>query len=374
VADLTATVARAYFEGLAARDWDAVTAAWADGGAVRVVGKRKLHVPDQWRAFVEAIDAAFPDLRMELVDVEADSEMAAARWRLRGYFTGPFEGVEPTGAGAEIDVCELVRVRDGIIDRSTVVLECGLLAAQLGVAPWMIAEPEPEHVADGVWLLRGGYPMRSMNVFLLEDPDGGVTLFDAGIRAMAEPIADAAAPLGGVARIVLGHGHSDHRATAKSFGAPVLCHPDEVADAEGDGGEHYMDLGKLSPPARWVMNALLASYDGPPPTISGTVEEGDVIAGFEVIHLPGHAPGLIGLYRGSDRLALVSDAVYLTDMEAFGKPAAPQIPHRATTWDHDRARESIRKLAALDAATVWPGHLGPITGDVRGQLERAAQA
>jgi glyoxylase-like metal-dependent hydrolase (beta-lactamase superfamily II) len=369
---VTAAVARRYFESLGARDWDAVAAIWADGAAVRVVGKRKLHVPDQWRAFIESIDAAFPDVEIELAGVEADGEMAAARWRLRGYFTAPFEGIEPTRAGAEIDVCELVRVRGGLIDRSSVVLECGLLAAQLGIAPWMIAA-EPEHVADGVWLLRGGYPMRSMNVFLLED-EGGVTLFDAGIRAMSGPIADAAAPHGGVARVVLGHGHSDHRATAKTFGAPVLCHPDEVADAEGDGGEHYMDLGKLSPPARWVMNALLSAYDGPPPSISGTVEEGDVIAGFEVIHLPGHAPGLIALYRPGDRLALVSDTVYLTDIEAFGKPASPRIPHPATTWDHDRARESICKLAALDAATVWPGHLGPITGDVRDQLERAAQA
>jgi glyoxylase-like metal-dependent hydrolase (beta-lactamase superfamily II) len=371
--DATEAVARRYFEALHARDWDGVAAAWTDGAAVRVIGKRKLRVPDQWRMFVESIDAAFPDATTELTGVEAAGEMAAARWRLRGTFTAPFEGIEPTGASAEIDVCELIRVAGGKIDRSSVILECGLLAVQLGVAPSMIAA-ESERVADGVSVLRGGYPMRSMNVFLLEEEGGGVTLFDAGIRAMAGPIADAAAPLGAIKRIVLGHGHSDHRASAKALGAPVLCHPDEVADAEGDGGAHYLSLERLSPPARWVMSVLLEAYDGPPPSISGTVSEGDVIAGFEVIDLPGHAPGLIGLYRRSDRLAIVSDAVYLTDMEAFGKPAPPQIPHRATTYDYELARTSIRKLAALDPAVVWPGHLGPITGDARQQLERAAQA
>jgi glyoxylase-like metal-dependent hydrolase (beta-lactamase superfamily II) len=369
----TADVARGYFEALAARDWDAVSAAWAEGAAVRVVGKRKLHVPDEWRSFLEAVWAACPDLTLTLVDVSADGEMAAAQWRLTGSFSGEaFEGVEPTGATAAIDACELVRVRDGSIDRSSVVLECGWLAAQLGVAPWMIAS-EREQIAEGVQVLRGGYPLRSMNVFLLRDDDR-VVLFDAGIRAMTEPIRAAAASLGGVGRIVLGHGHSDHRATASAFGAPVMCHPAEVADAEGDGGAHYMDLGKLTPPARWVMGALLGAYDGPPPRISGTVSEGDVIAGFEVVDLPGHAPGLIGLWRASDRLALVSDCVYLTDMDAFGKPAPPQIPHPATTFDVDLARQSIRKLAALDPLVVWPGHLGPITGDVRGDLERAADA
>ena len=38
--------------------------------------------------------------------------------------------------------------------------------------------------------------------------------------------------------------------------------------------------------------------------------------------------------------------------------------------DTDQALESMRKLAALDPAEVWPGHLGPVTGDVRSKLER----
>ena len=35
-------------------------------------------------------------------------------------------------------------------------------------------------------------------------------------------------------------------------------------------------------------------------------------------------------------------------------------------------RESARRLAALEPATCWPGHHGPLTGDVRGTLERIA--
>ena len=90
---------------------------------------------------------------------------------------------------------------------------------------------------------------------------------------------------------VLGHGHPDHRGVAPELGVAGLCHPDDREDAEGDGGMHYFDFSKLKPYARPVFPYLLRMWDGGPVTIAGTVAEGDEIAGFEVVHLPGHAPG-----------------------------------------------------------------------------------
>jgi glyoxylase-like metal-dependent hydrolase (beta-lactamase superfamily II) len=90
-----------------------------------------------------------------------------------------------------------------------------------------------------------------------------------------------------------------------------------------------------------------------------------------VRHFPGHAPGLIGLWRESDRLAIVSDTFYTTDPET-GHPGPPRVPHRAYNKDTEQARESIRKLAAMEPAAAWPGHANPVTGDVRSQLEHAA--
>ena len=84
--------------------------------------------------------------------------------------------------------------------------------------------------------------------------------------------------------------------------------------------------------------------------IAGTVAEGDEVAGFEVLHFPGHAPGLIGLWRESDRVALVSDVVYLVDSARL-KPlpeGEASVPHPAWAWDHEQAKESVRKLAALE--------------------------
>jgi hydroxyacylglutathione hydrolase len=236
-----------------------------------------------------------------------------------------------------------------------------------------VASRDLERVADGVWLLRGGVP-RTMNVYLIEDERGGVTMFDAGIRSMTHAVAEAAAPLGGINRIVLGHADADHRGTAPGLRVPVYCHPAEVEAARSDEPlRAYHRLDKLGIPARYVYRRLMSFWDGGAVEIAGTVDEGDDVSGFRVVHLPGHAPGLIGLFRESDRLVLTSDCFYVIDPETSRK-IPPGPPPDAFNEDTEQARASIRRLAALDPSAAWPGHADPLTGDVRAQLERAASA
>jgi hydroxyacylglutathione hydrolase len=233
-----------------------------------------------------------------------------------------------------------------------------------------------EKVADGVWLLRGDF-RGAMNVYFVEDGEG-VIQFDAGTKGMSRKVRRAGEQLGGIRRVVLGHAHADHRGTAMASGAPVFCHADEVADAEGDAAiAPYMDLSQL--PVAWVRRLypfLLRRWDGGAVKIADTVAEGDDIAGFRVVHFPGHAPGLIGLWRESDRLALVSDVVYLVDSARL-KPlpeGEASVPHPAWAWNHELAKESLRKLAAMEPRTVGAGHEHPLRGDdLRPVLERAAE-
>ena len=233
--------------------------------------------------------------------------------------------------------------------------------------PW---EPVIEPVARGVWCVRGGFPKRGMNVFLLED-EGGVTMFDAGIRDMTHGLKELCERMGGLKRIALSHAHPDHRGTAPGLGAPVYCHPDERAYAEGDGGMSDWHLERLDWYGKWLGPMNSKVWDGGPVTVEDTLDEGDEVAGFRVVHLPGHSPGLIALWREEDRLALVSDAFYVLDPQTtVGGP--PRVAHAAFNVDTQMARGSVRKLAALDPREAWPGHLGPLTGDVSGQLERAA--
>ena len=233
-----------------------------------------------------------------------------------------------------------------------------------------------EKVADGVWLLRGD-TRKSMNIYFLEDGDG-VVQFDAGTKAMTKAARAAGQQLGGIKRVVLGHAHADHRGTAPAMGAPVFCHADDVADAESDAAiTPYMEISELPVPARWLYPLLLRRWDSGAVKIAGTVAEGDEVAGFKVLHFPGHAPGLIGLWRESDRVAIVSDVIYLLDSTKMGRPlpkGEASVPHPAWNWDHAKAKESVRKLAALEPELVCTGHNEPLRGpNLRPALEQAAE-
>ena len=233
-----------------------------------------------------------------------------------------------------------------------------------------------DRVADGVWLLRGDF-RGAMNIYFIEDGDG-VVQFDAGTKSMRKKAAEAARELGGLKRIVLGHAHADHRGTAPYLGAPVFCHPDEVTDAEGDKAvSPYFNLSLLPvAPVRWLYPGLLRWWDGGAVKVNGTVSEGDEVAGFKVLHFPGHAPGLIGLWRESDRVALVSDVVYFVDSARL-KPlphGEASVPHPAFAWNHQEAKRSLRRLAELEPLVVAAGHEEPLRGDnLRPVLEAAAE-
>jgi hypothetical protein len=57
----------------------------------------------------------------------------------------------------------------------------------------------------------------------------------------------------------------------------------------------------------------------------------------------GNAPGLIAPWRESDRVALVSDVVYLVDSARLKQlpEGEASVPHPAWAWDHEAARQSV---------------------------------
>jgi glyoxylase-like metal-dependent hydrolase (beta-lactamase superfamily II) len=308
-------------------------------------------------------------------------------------------GVQATGTPLKLEGVDVLTVRDGKVQANDAFADGLTVARQIGLMPPQdsaaeqrlmgafnvktrvtgISARDAELVAEGVWVVQG-QPGRC-NVYLIEDESvDGITLYDAGGRTMVRAVASAGAKLGGIKRIVLGHGHTDHRGTAPALGVPVLCHPSEVQDAEGSGGFRYWpkDLVGLPTPQRQIHRAMHRwAWDGGPVKISDTLSEGDEIAGFKVIELPGHAPGQIGLWRESDRLALVSDTFYTLDM--WGRGCDAHLPEPTYNYDTEQAKASIRKLAELEPAAAWPGHAKPVTssgahgGDVRSQLLKAAE-
>ncbi len=388
-------VAERYFGAIARRDVEAAVACWAPGGREVVRGQADTVAPDGVREFLRGMLDALPDSEFEVVSMTSEGDRCAVQWEARGTFAGePLNGLEPTGAHIELEGVDVVTVRDGLIVRNDAFLDGMGMARQLGLLPPMGSRQEArvtkafnlrtrlmarfsaapvEQIAEDVWVVRGGFPQRTMNVFLVKDPQGGVFAFDAGIKQMTHAVASAAARLGGLTKVVLGHAHADHRGTAPGLGVDVFCHTLEKESAEGTGGLETFDLKKLRPHARPVYGALLPFWDGGPVEVAGTLDEGDVVGdGWEVLHTPGHAVGQIALFRQRDRLALTSDAFYVVDVETTVK-GPPRIPHAAFTPDREAAAASLEKLAALRPEAAWPGHLGPLTGDVQGQLLTAAE-
>jgi uncharacterized protein (TIGR02246 family) len=387
-------VAETYFAALAARDLDAMAACWAPDGVDNLVGQAEAHGPEGVRAFFAELFQAIPDFALAVDEMVVEGDRAAVLWRASGTFAGDasYQGVAPTGGRVELSGLDLLRVSgDGLITRNDAFPDGMGFARQIGMLPGRgtgseervlrafnartraarrLAGSAAEPIADGVWRIRGGVP-RQMNVYLVEDDGGGVAVFDAGVRSMVNAIAAAASGLGGINRVVLGHGHPDHRGAAPGLKAPVYCHPDNREDAEGDGGRHYFDYGRLRPYARPVFPQLFELWDGGPVEIAGTVAEGDDVSGFRVVAIPGHAPGMIALYRERDGLALTSDCFYTLDPQS-GIHGPPRLPHAAFNLDTEQARASLRKLAELTPSAAWPGHAEPLTGDVAAQLEHVA--
>ena len=209
-----------------------------------------------------------------------------------------------------------------------------------------------KYLAPGVWRLKE-LPGPSVNVYLAED-----VLIDAGRKPDRRRIF---AELEGIeiSMLALTHAHPDHQGVAKVLcearGIPLACHADDVDAMEGRRPLQEAPTGKL------VQKAIQAIWEGPPHRVDRTLAEGDEVAGFRVVHAPGHARGEVIYFRDADRVAICGDVIrnmsYATGLPGIKEP--PQI----FTYDMAENRRSIRKLAGLDPSLILPGH-GPAVTDM----------
>jgi glyoxylase-like metal-dependent hydrolase (beta-lactamase superfamily II) len=203
-------------------------------------------------------------------------------------------------------------------------------------------------LTDDVYIL-DGFPPYAINAYLV-----GEVLVDARSRHAAKRILD---QLKGrtVTTHALTHAHGDHQGSSheicETLGIPLWC-GERDAEAVEDG-----KIRQRMP--RHPIGILFATmFAGPPHPIARRLREGDGVAGFTVLDVPGHSAGHIAFWRESDRTLICGDVFNNMDI-LTGVPALHEPPSFLSP-DPARNRESMRRLAALEPALVCFGHGRPL--------------
>lgn len=218
--------------------------------------------------------------------------------------------------------------------------------------------------------------------------DRGWVLVDCGIAGARDRIAAAAAArFGDAARpaaIVQTHGHFDHVGAlenlADDWDAPVFAHRLEAPFLSGEASYPPPDTGADG----GILPKLAPLFPRTPVDVSRRLrilpEDGSVppLAGWRWVHTPGHTPGHVSLFRDGDRALIAGDAVITTGQESAYEVAmqTPEMhgPPRYFTPDWAAARDSVRRLAALEPALLVTGHGRAMAGaPMRAALSELAE-
>jgi glyoxylase-like metal-dependent hydrolase (beta-lactamase superfamily II) len=204
-------------------------------------------------------------------------------------------------------------------------------------------------LARGVWQLRG-WPPNAINVYLVQD-----VLVDAATRQADRRIMRQV----GSRRLsahALTHAHPDHQgsshAICERLQIPLWCGQDDVPAMETPGAISSSQI------PGWLNSFQQRFWTGPPHPVARALVEGDDVAGFTVLEVPGHSRGHVAYWRESDRVLILGDV--LNGMNLITGRRGLQEPPVMFTPDPARNRVSIRRLAALRPSLTCFGHGPPL--------------
>lgn len=231
---------------------------------------------------------------------------------------------------------------------------------------------EPREIAAGVYWV----PIGVANVYLVRSGPLWV-LIDTSWSKRAALIREAAESVFGAdarpACILITHLHPDHTASAvelaRLWNVPVYVHEAELPLAAKNFPPEYLSpferrlvepLVRLLPrrPDNSELAAVLRALD-PSSAVPGLPD-------WTCIHTPGHTPGHIVLFRGSDRVLITGDAILTINVNSLwdlllGKQLVSGPPY-ISTWNWPAAKASVAALAALEPNVLACGHGIPMSG------------
>jgi glyoxylase-like metal-dependent hydrolase (beta-lactamase superfamily II) len=210
-----------------------------------------------------------------------------------------------------------------------------------------------KRLADDLYQL-SGFPPNGINVYLAGD-----VVIDAATRHAHRRILRQVRGRPVTAH-ALTHAHPDHqgssRAICEALGVPLwVGEPDVPAMETGDI--------RARQPDHWVNRIVDRAWTGPPRQVDRPLREGDEVAGFAVLEVPGHSAGHVAFWREADRALILGDV--LNNMHLVTGITGLREPPRIFTPDPARNRESARRLGELEPALVCFGHGPPLRDTAR---------
>ena len=206
-----------------------------------------------------------------------------------------------------------------------------------------------KQVADGVWRL-SGFPPNAINVYLVGD-----VLVDAGTRHAGRRILRQLRGRRVVAH-ALTHVHPDHQGSSARV-CETLSIPFWVSERDAPAAENPALIAQEQPDHP-VPRLAVRHWAGPGRRVDRILREGDEVAGFRIIEVPGHSSGQVAYWRESDGVLILGD-VLMNVHPLSGIPGLHEPPWFLTS-DPVENRRSARRLAPLEPRLVLFGHGAPL--------------
>jgi glyoxylase-like metal-dependent hydrolase (beta-lactamase superfamily II) len=207
-------------------------------------------------------------------------------------------------------------------------------------------------------------PGVTANSYLLVEPEG-MTLIDAGLpgsgRKILEYIDGLGRPRTDLRRVLITHADLDHvgglGAVKRASGARVYSSAVESrAMAEGRSSRPVKPGG--NPFRRMLFSVMGRFFSSKPRPADELLTDGQVLpmmGGLKVVETIGHTPGHLSYFLPAVGVLFTGDSIVADDKGL--QRSRPNF-----TWDPAKAGDAVRRLSALGARIVCPGH-GPVVMD-----------
>ncbi len=226
-----------------------------------------------------------------------------------------------------------------------------------GIVRATVASGALQRISDRVYRLCD----RFVNLYVIDA--GKVALVDTGTRRAEDLVRRGLKELGkevdDIGMVLLTHHHLDHMGTAdvwkREARAQVGVHEKDalvVAGQERRKGKGVGMRGKSMVLFANLFSRAMAAAPVPVDRTFGDRETLDILGlRVETIYAPGHTLGSCAFHLVAENVLFDGDAVN----GRRGKPEPPIFIE-----DAEAARDSFRKLTAMDYAVLCPGHGAPI--------------